>query len=633
MRELTLMDVQPPAVDFTTRLRDVVSQSDQRKCIDELVALAQSATGLLETAQLDHALRRLPADATEQLNRTRVAVLSSATIDQLLPSIRVAGLRHRLWIEIHKGLYGQYRQELFDPGSALSSFRPDLVVLSLTVADVIAPLSLSATATEVDHTIDRAVADLRALWTRARERLGATVVQQSFLDVSVPLFGGFDRLVPASPASIVARLNDKLVEAAAASEALWLDVARAAARDGLDAWFDTSQWLHAKVEIAMTAAPRYGELLARIVAARRGLSKKCLVLDLDNTLWGGVLGDDGPEGIVLGEGSAVGEAHLALQRYAKQLKERGVILAVCSRNEPEIVDAVFRDHPEMALRRDDISAFAVNWRDKAANLESLAAELNIGLDSLVFVDDNPAERARVRESLPMVAVPELSDDPAAFVRTIAAAGYFEAVSFTGEDRDRAAHYAANTQRSQLLSASSSIDEFLRGLAMTVRFGPIGPIDMTRAAQLINKTNQFNTSGRRYSIDQLREFCAAPGNVALQFRLIDRFGDNGIVSIMLLRPDATGRFDVDCWVMSCRVFGRQLEQEVMNIAVETVARSGATHVTADYVRTARNGLIGNLFADLGFGRNGSGDDGVTRWIVAAGDYVPRPTVITRQPQEP
>ena len=218
---------------------------------------------------------------------------------------------------------------------------------------------------------------------------------------------------------------------------LLLDIARISERDGIDAWFDAGRWLQGKLEIAPQAAPLYGDLVVRILAAQRGLSKKCLVLDLDNTLWGGVIGDDGLEGIVIGEGSAAGEAHLALQRYAKQLKERGVILAVCSKNDAKTAEAAFHEHPEMLLRRSDVAAFVANWDDKAENLKAIARRLNIGIDSLVFVDDSPVERARIRQSLPMIAVPELPDDAAYYVRRLANAGYFEAITFTSEDRQRA----------------------------------------------------------------------------------------------------------------------------------------------------------------------------------------------------
>ena len=314
-----------------------------------------------------------------------------------------------------------------------------------------------------------------------------------------------------------------------------LDVARASERDGIDTWFDVGHWLQSKMEIAPQSAALYGDMVARIVAAQRGLSKKCLVFDLDNTLWGGVVGDDGLEGIVLGEGSAAGEAHLALQRYAKQLKERGVILAVCSKNDPTIAEAAFRDHPEMHLKRSDIAAFIANWDDKSENLKRIAAQLNIGIDSLVFVDDNPVERARIRQSLPMVSVPELPDDVANYVRCLADAGYFEAVAFTSEDRQRAAQYAANAEREALLGSSQSMDDFLSSLKMSVSYGPFTPVDLARVTQLINKTNQFNTTTRRYTAEQVATFASAADVITLQFRLLDRFGDNGLVSAMILRP--------------------------------------------------------------------------------------------------
>ena len=210
--------------------------------------------------------------------------------------------------------------------------------------------------------------EIRLLWRKAREIFKATIIQQTFLDIAEPIFGNYDRLVPGAPKQVIAKLNDQLSEAAAEDAVTLLDVARASERDGIDTWFDVGHWLYGKMEIAPQSAALYGDMVSRIVGAQQGLSKKCLVFDLDNTLWGGVVGDDGPEEIVLGEGSARGEAHLALQRYAKQLKERGVILAVCSKNDPVIAEAVFRDHPEMHLKRSDIAVFIANWEDKSKNL-------------------------------------------------------------------------------------------------------------------------------------------------------------------------------------------------------------------------------------------------------------------------
>src|SRR3974390_2568755 len=357
-------------------------------------------------------------------------------------------------------------------------------------------------------------------------------------------------------------------------------------------WSDAGQWSHAKIELAPQAAPLYGDMVARSLAAQRGLSKKCLVLDLDNTLWGGVIGDDGLDGVVLGEGSAAGEAHLAFTLYAKQLKERGIILAVCSKNDAKIAEAACRDHPEMVLRRSDIAAFQANWDDKTHNLKAIAARLNIGVDSLVFVDDNPVERARIRQSLPMVAVPELPEDTAQYVRCLADAGYFEAVAFTSEDRHRAQQYAENAERDALFESAQSMDEFLRGLKMSVRFGPFTAVDQPRVVQLINKTNQFNTTTRRYTSEEIAILTNLHSALTLQFRLLDRIGDNGLVSAMILRPTPEDEdvLEIENWVMSCRVFGRQLEHEAMNIAVEAARQRGARALVAEYIATSKNNVI-------------------------------------------
>jgi FkbH-like protein len=628
-----MMDWLPVPQDFRGCLRLALEPSPDR--VEKLAALAQHRLSFLETIQLDRALGSAGAESPRGFSPVRLAILASATVDHLLPAIRVSGLRRRLLIDVHIGPYGQYRQQLLDADSPLHRLRPQIVLLSLTAREAIASVPLTATAGEADAVIARSIDELRMLWRKARETYEATVIQQTFLNVADPLFGSYDRLVAGAPAQLIARLNQQLVQAAAEDGVLLLDLARASERDGLNAWFDVTRWLQGKLEIAPQAAPVFGDLLARVITAQRGLSRKCLVLDLDNTLWGGVIGDDGPEGIILGEGTGTGEAHLALQRYAKQLRERGVILAVCSKNDPAVAEAVFRDHPEMLLRLTDIAAFVANWEDKAVNLRRIAERLNIGIDSLVFVDDNPAERARIRESLPMVAVPELPADPAQYVRCLADAGYFESVAFTADDTQRAVQYSANASRQALRESAQNMDDFLRGLDMSVSFGPFQTVDLARIAQLIGKTNQFNPTTRRYSLEDVTRFAASGRCLTLQFRLVDRFGDNGLVSAMILRPDPLAPYlvEIDSWVMSCRVFGRQLEREAMNIAVETARRMDIRAFRACYIPTSKNAVVSGLYSELGFAlvSGAAPHDGVTHWCLQLSDYVPHTTHIARRPQ--
>jgi FkbH-like protein len=607
-----------------------------------LTALSQYNLSYLEIVQLDRAANKIPIQAHAGFTSVRLALLGSSTLDHLLPAIRVAALRRNLSVSGYIGGYGQYRQEILDSTSPLHQFQPDTVLFSVAPRDAIASIPLMATRDHVRRVLENSIHELRTLWREVRSKLQAEVIQQTFVNTARPLFGSYDRMVAAAPIQLTKQLNDLLAEAAATDGIALLDIAAAAEQDGLDAWHDEGRWLQGKMEVAPYAAPLYGELTMRIVGAQRGLSKKCLVLDLDDTLWGGIVGEEGIEGIKLGEGSALGEAHLGLQRYAKQLKERGVILAICSKNDPQIAEHAFTHHPEMLLKREDIASFVANWQPKPDNLQRIARSLNIGLDSVVFVDDNPAERAAMREALPTVAVPELPEDPAQYVRCLAGAGYFEAIAFTDEDRERGRLYNASAELAADLKASASIDDFRAGLRMSTTFGPFRESDLPRVTQLINKTNQFNPTTRRYSLRELQQIRTDPACLTLQFRLSDRLGDNGLVSALILRRDhiAAEIYDVDTWVMSCRVFGRELEFEAMNIAVEAARHSGALSLRAKYVPSAKNAVVKDLYSSLGFLQetlgfqqytDGAPGSDTTYWHLALDTYQMRKTHIVHKAQ--
>ena len=520
-----------------------------------------------------------------------------------------------------------------NPASAFYAHEPEWVLLALTARGLVdttdVPDSEAAQLRSASFE-----AQLQQLWSTIRERLpAATIVQQTFLDVYPAVFGNLDAAIAGAPHALVGRANAYLHRAATTEGLQLLDVARAAARDGLDAWYEEVRWLHGKMELSPKAAPRYAGLFGRLLSAAKGKARKCLVLDLDNTLWHGVIGDDGLDGIVLGEGSALGEAHLALQRYAKQLSRRGVILAVCSKNERAAAESPFREHPEMLLTLDDIAVFVANWEDKARNIERIAAELNIGLDSLVFMDDNPAERARVRESLPQVAVPELPDDPAQYVATLASFGFFESVAFTTDDRQRTAQYRSNAARRELESTAGNLEEFLTGLSMSSTFGPIQSVDVARVAQLFGKTNQFNTTTIRYGREEVVAFTENSACLALQFRLKDRFGDNGLVSALIVEPDeAAGSYVISNWIMSCRVFGRSLEQLILNVLVELLCDRGVECLRAPFRPTEKNGVVADLYERLGFAEESRDESGHSTWLLTLADFEPLPCHIVRDASE-
>ncbi len=359
-----------------------------------------------------------------------------------------------------------------------------------------------------------------------------------------------------------------------------------------------------------------------------GLTKKCLVLDLDNTLWGGVIGDDGLGGIRLGQGDGEGEAFLAFQRYAKALKQRGILLAVCSKNSEHVAKEVFEKHPEMVLRLDDISCFMANWNDKAANLREIARTLNIGLNSLVFADDNPVERSLVRQLAPEVVVPELPVDPADYIQAIAQHRYFQITSLGREDLQRAEYYRTNAHREELLSGSENVEDFLKSLAMVARIAPVDDVSLERTAQLINKSNQFNLTTRRRTAAEVMALAVDPEWFTCTVSLRDRFGDNGLISVLLAKREADSLV-IDTWLMSCRVLKRGVERLLHNYLCRWARRHGLHRIRGEYLATVKNGLVKDHYAGLGFSRV---DDspGRTVWeFVIAGDWTAPATQIAEE----
>ena len=612
-----------PAADQVPVLRALTAEAGWQA----LVTAANTRLDSMGTLQVDRALRRLFGDAPPPGLNTRpihMLLLGSSTLDHLVPGLRVGALRHGLWLHVTVGDYGQ---------TELDGATPDVVLFALDARHALAGLDAGHDKPAATAALDAAASRIAALW-HAAQAAGASVLQQTILPVFPPQFGNNEHRLPGSRAAGVAALNARLRTLADAANVDLVDITTRAARDGIAAWHDPMLWHRAKQEVHPGAAPLYGDLVARLLAARQGRSRKALVLDLDNTLWAGVIGDDGLEGIVIGQGSALGEAHLDLQQYALDLTRRGIILAVCSKNDEANALEPFDKHPDMMLRRTDIACFIANWTDKATNLREIARRLNIGTDSLVFADDNPAERAIIRRELPEVAVPELPDDPAGYATMIAEAGYFEATGLTQEDRERAGQYQANLAREQMappLTADGETDMagFLDSLDMALYWGRVDLISAPRVVQLVNKTNQFNLTTRRTTDSEIAAIMADDGALSLQLRLIDKFGNNGIIAVVLGARHGDDMHVTD-WLMSCRVLKRGVEAATLNLVAAESLRLGARRLVGEYRPTAKNGMVRDHYPSLGFEPAGPGEDGATRWTLDLAHFAPAPVHMRFEP---
>lgn len=567
-----------------------------------IVALANVRLDFLQCERLAALIAsRFPVPPGEAVGEpVRMAVLGSSTTTHLLAGLRVGAARRGLWLDLFNGSYGQYAQALLGGDAQLEAFAPSVVLLALDARHLTADIPVGSSAAEVEERIEQKFTLIQSCWAAAQERLGATVFQQMPLSVLPDLVGAHEDEMPGAPATVLGRITDGIRVRAARAGVHLIAADRTAAREGLQRWHDPALWHRAKQEISPAVAPRYGDLVARLLAALQGRSAKCLVLDLDNTLWGGVVGDDGVDGIILGQGSAAGEAFADVQRYALSLAARGVILAVCSKNDEANAFAVFDRHPEMLLRRSDIAAFVANWDDKASNLRRIASMLNIGMDALVFVDDNPFERSLVRSELPQVAVPEWPDeDPAALPQMLSDAGYFESPAVTGDDVKRNGFYAADAERQRFERTTTDLPAYLRSLDMKLSWKLYGEVELPRVVQLLNKTNQFNLVTRRLTSADVQAIIDSDAAFGLQFRLEDRFGDSGVIAVVNGHVDATGSAWIDDWVMSCRVFGRSVERATLAAVVDEVRRRDARRLIGRYVDSGRNAMVRPLLDELGF----------------------------------
>jgi FkbH-like protein len=602
-------------------LKKLISEGRREDAWNTLLEQSRSVTDYTEFLSLCRWHKRL-GSTTARTDRkiVRIALLGGASTEMLESPLSLAVEAVGLGCRIYRSDFNTLAAEMLDADSATAAFEPEVAVIVTTPANLPVWPTHEDDFERVRHLADEACNYWMDLCARLHENTGCEIILNNFHQLPTRPLGNLAAKLPSDTNNFIRRVNLEL-GMRAPNYVHINDVDSLAALYGVRQWFDSRYWYHAKQPVSFSCLVPYVRNTARIVGALFGRTAKCLVLDLDNTLWGGVVGDDGSDGIVFGEGDAVGEAFKAFQEYILKLKQRGVLLAVCSKNEESNALAPFTLRTDMVLKRDDFVSFKANWQSKPDNLCEIARDLNIGLESLVFVDDNRVEREHVRQRLPEVNVIELSEDPSDYPQLLDDAGLFEVTAFSAEDSQRTRQYHENIKREKALETASDYADYLRTLEQKAVIGPFAEGDLTRITQLINKSNQFNLTTMRLGLSQVKGLIVDKDALTVSVRLRDRFGDNGLISVLSARRQ-NGHLCIDEWLMSCRVLKRGVEQLLCNYVVEQARAFGATHIFGVYIPTAKNGLVRDHYKSLGFCPvAGAEDDGTTHWQLDIDTYKP------------
>lgn len=528
----------------------------------------------------------------------RISVLSSLSAQHFSAVLKLFLYSDGLLPELYVAGFDAIATDGLDSTAPVWGSAPDALLMLTAIEDIKSWPKILSTTGEIRSWAKSCAGRYFDIWKHATNRHPECRIYQSlFVPPLQRSLGNLERRYPFSKTNCLAALNALLLEYAPPNVTL-IDFDALSAQVGRRQWVDEAAYFTSKQPFSLREMPFAAALVSRVMVAAQGLVRKCLVLDLDNTLWGGVIGDDGVDGIRLDPNDPVGEAFLAFQRYVLTLKERGVLLAICSKNDPLLARGAFERHPDMVLQLDDIAAFFANWDDKATNLRRIAKQLNIGLDSLVFFDDNPAERALVSQFAPEVLVVNVPEDPALFIRALDMSLAFEWPQLTDEDVSRSDSYVNDNKRQQLESSADDYEDYLRSLEMRASIEPTSAVAMARVCQLINKTNQFNLRTKRYSEDALAQMVNSADHGLMHVRLVDRFSNYGIIASVVLRYAGDVAF-IENWVMSCRVFKRGIEDSTYNAIIAVAQSRGVRWLAAEYIQTAKNGYVADLLWRLGF----------------------------------
>lgn len=549
--------------------------------------------------------------------KKRIAILGGSTTKDVRDILELFLLASDIQPEFYESEYNKYYEDAVFGNHELDTFKPEIVIVFTSVVNMIEKPDIHDDMVTAQEKAESEFSRYQKIW-QGLARYQAIIIQNNFdLPATEPL-GSYGGSAYCGLTRFVCMLNEKFAGYAATHQGFYLnDIHALSARIGLDKWHNGSQYAAYKFAMDYDCMPDVANGLAKIIRGVLGKMKKCLVVDLDNTLWGGVIGDDGVENIAIGHETPVAEMYTLFQDYIKSLKERGIILAVCSKNDEDVAKSGF-SHPDSVLKLDDFVAFYANWKPKSENLVAIAHDINIGVDSLVFLDDSPMERAEVRQALPQVSVPEVvGEDVFSYMRVIEEAGYFEPVSLSADDFDRNATYQANKKRKNLVASLGNYDEFLRSLDMEAEIASFKPIYFDRIAQLTNKSNQFNFTTRRYTRAEIAQIANDYRYITLYGRLKDRFGDNGLISV-IISEKKEDELHILLWLMSCRVLKRGMEQAMLDVLVDKAKENGCSKLVGYYYPTKKNGMVAELYDAFGFHKTAEKVDG-TVWELLVDNY--------------
>ena len=563
--------------------------------------------------------RQLLSDGSVRIKK-KIAVLGGSTTNDIINMLELFLLNYGIEPTFYESEYNRYWQDAVFGNEELDSFSPDLIFVHTSNRNILKYPAITDSKEQTDALFAEQMKYFETMWEKIAERYHCPVIQNNFEQPYFRLMGNRDAFDCRGRVNFINRLNTAFADYAASHESFYInDINYVSACYGLDKWSEPSYWHLYKYAMCVPAIPDFAFNLAAIIKSVFGKNKKALVLDLDNTLWGGVVGDDGVDGIEIGQETHMGQVYAEFQKYLGLVKDTGVMLTVCSKNDEENALAGL-NHPEGSLKPDDFIMIKANWDNKDRNIEAIATGLNIGQDALVFLDDNPAERAIVSAQLPTVAVPEM-ERPEDYIRVVDRSRFFEITAFSSDDLKRNEMYKENAVRAAQQAQFTDYGEYLHSLEMVAVIDDFLPVYLPRITQLTNKSNQFNLTTLRCTEDDIRSMAEKPDWITLYGKLVDKFADNGVVTVVA--GQAQGQtLCLRLWLMSCRVLKRGMEDAMMDTLAAKAAAAGYTALEGYYYPTAKNAMVREFYAGYGFEKTAEDADGNTTWRLELAAYNPR-----------